>query len=72
MLQIPVEQFLDASCVHRSPHLVNRAINHTPRRVAIVISCRPKRKFGGHFFSTLTSGLNEEFVPAAFQNLCQG
>src|SRR5215471_17425786 len=66
MFHIPVQQFLDAGGVHRSPHLMNRAINHMPRGVAIVIGRRPERKFGGYFFATLTSSFNQEFMPAAF------
>src|SRR5215470_16697236 len=72
MFHIPVKQFLDARGIHRSPHLMNRAINHTPPGVAIVFGCRPERKFVGYFFSTRTSSFNQEFMPAAFQNLCQG
>src|SRR5215831_4235387 len=39
MFHIPVKQFLDARGIHRSPHLMNRAINHAPRGVAIVFGC---------------------------------
>src|SRR5215475_6018663 len=72
MFHVPVQQFLDTRGVHRSSYLMNRAINDTPRGVAVVIGRRPERKFGGYFFSALTSRLNQEFVPAGFQNLSQG
>jgi len=69
MLHVPVQQFLNARRIHRSAHLRDGTIYHTPRCAAVRIICRASGHLLCHFVASFTANLDEKFMPAVFEDL---